>query len=315
MAEGVPGWHLAGAGAIFRLCMASSRGQLATDDAPTQPLVLEDWRVALEARLAADDLELPVLPEVAQSVVAATHDEATTLARLAELIRRDPALAANVLRLANSSLYGTRVPIVSLQQALGRLGLDQIRQIALVIACEGAVFSVPGHLAEVRALFRHALATAVVGGEIARCKRRNVEEAYLGGLLHAVGRPVLLQQLARLEGERGASVPAGLFAAIDARHTAGMTARVLAHWRIAESIQEAVQHLAQPQAAPHAATLATIVALAIDWGRWILDEPTAGDTAMLREHPLNAALTLYPDDVDALVARREAIVNLMSEIG
>jgi HD-like signal output (HDOD) protein len=296
--------------------MASSLGQLSIPDASTPSPVLEEWRTALESRLTAEELELPVLPEVAQSVVAATHDEATTLGKLAELIRRDPALAANVLRLANSSFYGARTPIVSLQQALGRLGLDQIRQIALVIACEGAVFSVPGHLAAVRALFRHALATAVVGGEIARCKRRNVEEAYLGGLLHAVGRPVLLQQLARLERQRGLPAPPELFAVIDANHTVMMTARVLEHWRIAEPIQEALQHLKQPQAAPHAATLATIVALAVDWGRWILDATSEGtrDDAALREHPLNAALMLYPQDVDELLARREALLGLVSDL-
>lgn len=276
--------------------------------APADP-----WRDALAAWLADDKLELPVLPEVAQAVVAATHDATTTVGRLAEQIRRDPALAANVLRLANSSFYGGRVPIVSLQHALSRLGLDQIRQIALVVACEGAVFSVPGHIAEVRSLFRHSLATACVAGEVARRKRRNVEEAYLGGLLHAVGRPVLLQLLAGIERERNERAPAEFLAAAQSTHAESLTGRVLAHWSIADSIREAVQHLREPQHAPSAAALAATVALAVDWGRHILEDP-AVDEAALREHPLNLTLTLYPDDVQALWAGREKIAELVSAL-
>src|SRR5258708_12287382 len=150
-------------------------------------------RRRLGQRLDAGGLELPLLPEVAAEVVALTASEDSDTGRRAEVSRRDASMTAHGLRLANSPLYRPRSPIVSLQQALSRLGMSQIRQIALTVSCKQRVFRARGYEAEVHRTFRHSFATGLMAQEIAPARGWNAEEAFLPGLLHDVGRPVLLQ--------------------------------------------------------------------------------------------------------------------------
>src|SRR3954470_11826455 len=76
-------------------------------------------------------LELPVLPAAASQVVQLCGDEHCDARKLAEVVTRDAGMAGNLMRLANSTAYAGSVPIVSLQQAISRLGLGRIRELAL----------------------------------------------------------------------------------------------------------------------------------------------------------------------------------------
>jgi HD-like signal output (HDOD) protein len=82
----------------------------------------------LERSLAANTLELPSLPEVALKVRKALADESVSSAEIARLLGTDPALAARVLKTANSALfYRGSKPITSLQNAFARLGQRMVR--------------------------------------------------------------------------------------------------------------------------------------------------------------------------------------------
>src|SRR5947209_8573150 len=92
---------------------------------PESPPALAPPVAELYARLLEDGrLSLPVLPEAAAQIMTAANDEGADARRLTDVVRRDPALASNLLRIANSSLYAPRVPIVSLQQAIARMGFS-----------------------------------------------------------------------------------------------------------------------------------------------------------------------------------------------
>ena len=71
------------------------------------------------------ELKLPVLPAVAADVLACIDGDDCDAHSLAELIQRDPSLAANLLRVANSARFAPSEPIVSLNQAISRLGLGR----------------------------------------------------------------------------------------------------------------------------------------------------------------------------------------------
>jgi putative nucleotidyltransferase with HDIG domain len=167
-------------------------------------------RSELEAKLNAGALELPLLPGVAMDITSAAAREDADARSLAEMLKRDASLSAHVLRIVNSPVYSPRAQIVSLQQAVARVGAVKIREISLVIACRTGVFKAKGYEREIDEVFRHSIATALFAQEIARHTRNNVEDAFLCGLLHDVGRPVLLQALvtllrdARVNAERAA---------------------------------------------------------------------------------------------------------------
>src|SRR5688500_11022317 len=94
---------------------------LAARVSDTPRLTLAD---AVSAQVAAGKVPVPMLPQVATEVLRAAGDKHSDAARLSALIHRDPALAGQVLKVANSPAYLPRMPIVSLQQAVARIGLE-----------------------------------------------------------------------------------------------------------------------------------------------------------------------------------------------
>ena len=101
-------------------------------------------RDELIAALQQSELALPRLSETVQRVCASASDEGVDARSFAELVRRDAALAGEVLRVANSPLFAARSPIGSLQQAVSRLGMRQVRDIAVIVSMRARVFRVRG---------------------------------------------------------------------------------------------------------------------------------------------------------------------------
>src|SRR5512144_1207779 len=111
-------------------------------------------RDALADRLERADVVLPLPPRIATEVLALTRDQDADFTRIAQLLHQDPALAGHVLRIANSPTHLPRSPIVSLQQAITRLGLRMLAEIALIASVQSGVFRVPGYEAELKQIWR-----------------------------------------------------------------------------------------------------------------------------------------------------------------
>ncbi len=98
---------------------------------------------AIETKLRADivarRLKLPVLPNVATEVLSSTLDDGADAQKLANLIQKDQSLATHVLRVANLPLFRGSSEIVALQQAIARLGMVRIREIALTASLKNAL--------------------------------------------------------------------------------------------------------------------------------------------------------------------------------
>jgi HD-like signal output (HDOD) protein len=109
----------------------------------------------------------------------------------AELINSDPSLAAQVLRLANSPLFGFQREVTSLLVALNLLGLDRVYSMAITASLKrlsGKVARWPA----ARHIWRHSLATAYLAADLSLDHYRDMSEDYTAGLLHDIGRLILL---------------------------------------------------------------------------------------------------------------------------
>ena len=76
-------------------------------------------------------IEVPMLPEVARKVMMLVNDEDSDAAQLSAVIQGDQTLAAHIIRIANSPIYTPAGNIVSLQQAISRLGMKLIAEVAM----------------------------------------------------------------------------------------------------------------------------------------------------------------------------------------
>jgi putative nucleotidyltransferase with HDIG domain len=271
---------------------------------------------ALTRHIADGTLDLPVLAEAAQRVMQMALDEDVEAAAFADVIKRDSALASHLLRVANSPLYRARAAIVSLQQAVSRLGMRQVREIAMAIVCESRVFRVRGYEKELKEMFRHSLATGYFAQEIARAKRSNVEEAFLGGLLHDIGRPVLLQTVVDLERELRCRAPrlASLDAVSEAHARVG--ASLVTRWELPAKLAEAVMHHHRQEVPGAGAPLFALIGIADQLAHLAMDpDPAEASEAALRGSPLLAAVNLYPEELDVFLGTRDKVRAAVEALG
>ncbi len=145
-------------------------------------------RKALDGR---DDLlaSIPSVPAVLQSLLEELNQPAdnVNLLRVAEIIGRDEALAAQCLRMANSALYSRGPALDSLRGAVRTLGIARIRDIA--ISCSLLrVVPASSKILDPAIFWQHSLACAIIARKLARSVGfGDPEKAYLAGLLHDIG--------------------------------------------------------------------------------------------------------------------------------
>ncbi len=281
--------------------MSSIAQGLTQSTTTTEPL-----RSSLQKVIDDQQLDLPILPEVANQILSMVRDESTDAADLAKLIHSDQSLAAHLLQVANSPAYmGTR-KIVSLQQAVARLGQRTISEIALAMVVKAQLFNVRGHEKTLENLWRHSLASASWAREIARALRYNVESAFLCGLLHEIGKPTCLQALVDIEQARGSqSDNDSLYELMDSFHVQVGTVLACA-WALPDPACEAIAYYQDYQQAQSFARDAMIVNCAHAFATALIDDDHFDEDA-LRELPILAELNLYPDDVSALFGKIEQI--------
>lgn len=90
----------------------------------------------LVEKIQSDSLVLPTLPEIAIKIREAADDPDANLLAMADVIAHDPALSARMVKVANSAFMGRTVKVETLNQAVTRIGLRQIKNIATAIAME-----------------------------------------------------------------------------------------------------------------------------------------------------------------------------------
>lgn len=138
---------------------------------------------------------LPVLPEHREALAIALGDRKSSARDIAAIVEKDVAMAAKVFHLAHWDFFDPRHRVRSLERAVQSLGLDFLRNIVL----STRLFqSYPEDLIEtfeIRRLYAHSLAVSSLAAETARTispEETTAEDARLGGLLHDIGKMVLI---------------------------------------------------------------------------------------------------------------------------
>ena len=149
-------------------------------------------------RIIEDELQdLPPLPAVIVRVMQTINDPTTSASDLNRLISADQALASKVLRLVNSSYYGFPRKIATITNAVVILGFNTVRNLTTSLGVFNA-FDARGQKTALDrdAFWAHSMGVAAAAGVIARRKSigaKSVEEVFIGGLLHDIGKLFLDQ--------------------------------------------------------------------------------------------------------------------------
>lgn len=129
---------------------------------------------------------LPPFPAIAHRIMALASQEDVNARQVGELIKLDPSFSAELLRFANSALFGVRGKVASLSHAIALLGMARVRSMATFVAIRNMVRSSVRAQA-LRKVWVHSLVTALIAEEAARIARIDRDAAYTTGLLHNLG--------------------------------------------------------------------------------------------------------------------------------
>jgi HD-like signal output (HDOD) protein len=262
---------------------------------------------------------IPSLPGLYNEIQAELQSENASLKKIAAIVSKDAGMTAKILQLANSAFMGARCEISSPTQAVTLIGTEMVR--ALVLSVN--VFSQfkDRTTAECALLWEHSIAVACLAQRIAvgeKCSKVLVDESFTAGILHEIGRLVLMAEMPKEYADLLRSIaekPANLAAAERERFGcthADLGAYLMSIWGLPHSLVQAVAYHDRPTASVEksfsaltAVHAADVIASSADSS--ILVQDVEWDQAYLQELGLSAHEStwraLYQQQIDQAKVR------------
>jgi putative nucleotidyltransferase with HDIG domain len=223
--------------------------------------------VALRCLLTSKDLRtlvaglhsVPSLPTLYQEIVQALRSPDTSLSAIGTIIGRDPGMTAKILQLVNSAFFGLGRPIASPAQAVSFLGLDTVRALVLSVAVFQQFDPKKVHAFRLETLWTHSLSVGTLAKTIATAENavNSIrEESLLAGLLHDIGKLILVANLPQeYDAAQALAIRERLCVTDAQRQVFGSShpeigAYLLRLWGIPDEVVEAVAFHHQPSDSP-----------------------------------------------------------------
>ena len=209
------------------------------------------------------------LPEVCIQVNGMVEDERSSAADIARVISQDPGLTARLLKIANSSFYRFPSKIETVSRAVTIIGTRELRFLVLAASAVRSFDRISNDDIDMASFWRHSVYCGVIARILAgRCRVLHSERLFVAGLLHDVGRLVMLSRIPDLVQvmhfrARQAAIP--MYEAerevFDTDH-GEVGAELMKLWRLPASLQTAAAYHHEPQRAPEYALEASLVHIA-----------------------------------------------------
>lgn len=183
-------------------CVGSTHQYLSKPCDPEQLRATVRRAMELESSLKNDRLQqliakmdhLPSIPSLYSEIIEKMTDPDAALEDVGVIIAKDPGMTAKILKLVNSAFFGLRREVSNPADAAAFLGLDTIKSLVLSLNAFSQYDSVKTDSFSLAALWNHSLSTAATAKQIAKWENADaklVDQAFVAGLLHDVGKIVL----------------------------------------------------------------------------------------------------------------------------
>ena len=255
--------------------------------------------------------DLPPLPQVASQVLRVSADPDATAEDLRKVISMDQALTSQILKISNSAMFGMMREVTTLTQAIMTLGFSTIKSVVIASSAKNLYHRGAVGLQE-RLIWEHALVSAIASRAFAKnLKFPRVEEAFIGGLLHDIGKSVMGVKFPERYGALLRTVynEGGVCLQLELDtfgfDHAMVGEALVSQWNLAPSLQAAVRWHHDPLQAPaEHQPLTGIVALA---NHMALEQKVGiGDPAHLEQASLEA-MAILKIGAESLASLKEGI--------
>jgi putative nucleotidyltransferase with HDIG domain len=146
--------------------------------------------------LVKRNVRLVSLPEICMQVQALADSPHTTADDIAEVVGKDTALTARLLKLVNSAFFSLPRKIDTVSRAVNLIGMRELRNLTLAASAAEVFSKIPTSLIDMAAFWQHSVFTGLMARNLARCCNvLHSERLFTAGLLHDVGRLLMLMKL------------------------------------------------------------------------------------------------------------------------
>jgi putative nucleotidyltransferase with HDIG domain len=186
------------------------------------------------------------LPDVAAEVMELCQHASSDALRIEKSVTRDPFVSAQMVSVANSPMFAPRMPILSVRDAIVRIGLSNVNDIVMLVVTSSTMFRIRGFDEHVQRVTSRFPATALAARLLASTLRLPMEAAFTAGLLHDIGDLILLDHCVKRGKVTPEMVQESVFLGVvdDALHAyhAKVGAAVCTVWKLPSSTVEAAAH-------------------------------------------------------------------------
>ena len=209
----------------------------------------------LRSGLGRPGVSIPTVPEAITRLHWMFGARSQDVSAIAQSIAAEPDVARRVLAVVQRPVDPSLSDAQNIERAVTHIGLPELRNVVLAVACRGSVFRIPGRRRLTTELYRHAITTAQAAKIVGSGIGQEASNAFLAGLIHDLGR-VLVHRAAvsvvRSSGGRRQPGQAMVEALADEIHEP-LGALLASQWGLPNVIIEAVRWHHEPNAAPEAA--------------------------------------------------------------
>lgn len=196
---------------------------------------------------------VPSIPNTATKLNKALDDPNVSSDKIEEILRFDPGLTANLLKLSNSSFFGFKSKITSVRHALAVIGLKVLKKLVLSLCMEAVLNkSVPGYDLTPGELWKHSIAVSVIAESLSKeLEIPTGDEIFTAALIHDIGKLALgafvKDEMAEIQNaaSKQVSFESAERLILGTDH-AEVGAIILKNWDFPESIVEAVRWHHEP---------------------------------------------------------------------
>jgi putative nucleotidyltransferase with HDIG domain len=211
----------------------------------------------IEAHKIVEGIDaLPTMPIAVSRMAQALADPDAGIKDVVDIVKYEPGLTGNILKMANSAYFGSTGPIDSIHQAVTRLGMQQVFRLVVISSAHTTMApSVSGYDMPSGALWRHSVACALA----TQCLAEQIgvgraETAFTSALLHDVGKLVIgnclgidFAAIEKYAGDNGVPFEQAERQIIGADH-AQIGAAILEKWHLPQEVVAGVRWHHEPDA-------------------------------------------------------------------
>ncbi len=254
----------------------------------------------IKLNIREGNIELPPIPDIIQKIHEKIEDPTTSIEKIVDCIT-DQILVSKILRICNSPYYSNSSKVSTLKEAVILIGLKSLLSIITVHAL--SCFS-PRNSDEIRKILHHSLVCGMIARQIAKDMGSNYELAFMCGMLHDIGKTVMLDMLYDY-------MLSPVFRAriIEDNHTE-IGCMLAQKWNFGEDIQECILHHHSPDQATTNRSMVEIIYLA-NLMTHTSDQPGSAGEIFLNMAQFNRYSDLNLDRIDM---QQVSVSNLLNDV-